>query len=99
MATAAIIATIALFVIGVIIITSLYIFQVGPYGDTYSFRNPRTWAPEPNTQEWLNPTFDYGMTSRNVPSPEIKGIYCKFDPNKCIPDAATFDMTDPPTGC
>lgn len=85
---------IILLVLGLIGIYLLYFYNVGPYGQTYQFRDLRTWQPVSDNFAWLTPTTQaqsvYGNTNRNVPDPMIKNVYCTYDPNRCTPDQATF---------
>jgi len=92
-----------LLVIGAIIIYLLYYYQVGIYSQTYKFRDLRTWQPVSNNFEWLNLTSQaqsvYGNTNRNVPTPEIKNVYCAYDPARCVPDVATYSTFPIPLFC
>lgn len=98
MANTPIFVTIGLFVLGIIIITALYLFRVGPYGHVYQFQNPQTWQPVANNQDWLTSDFDnYSPDDRNVPSPDIKNVYCAYDQNRCIPTSTTFNALPPQT--
>lgn len=86
-------------VIGLIIILVLYALKVGAYGQPYQVKDPRTWQQQTSATAWLTPAFDYGPNDRNVPSPDIKGIYCLFDQIRCIPTQATFDQTPTQSSC
>ena len=90
MATVPIYIIIGVFIVGVIAITALFLLKVGPYGQVYQFKDPRTWKPVADNSAWLNTTFNYQSNDRNIPTPEIKNVYCKYDPNRCIPDESTF---------
>jgi len=41
-----------------------------------------------NWQIYKAPT---GNNDRNVPDPAIAGVYCKYDPDRCIPNQAEYD--------
>lgn len=90
---------IGIFIIGLIVIFILYATKIGPYGQPYQIKDPRTWQSQTSNTAWLTPAFDYSPTDRNVPAPDIKGIYCSYDPIRCIPTQAQFDQTPVQTPC
>lgn len=90
-------------ILGIIILVALFAFRAPPYNKPYQFRDPQTWKPVETNQSWLTPQFDYSPFNRDVPSSNIKSIYCAMngDPTRCIASLSQYSqtVTTPPPPC
>jgi len=65
----------AVLVVGIAVITALFVTRTWPFNAPYQFLDPRTWEPVPTNQEWLEPAYNYGPYQISTPSAEVQGIF------------------------